>query len=158
MYFTNVFFSCTLNKNSERKPLPRSGFSNFKGRVSMEKCKKILKVIVQIIFIWGFLLLGTWVSNFFSIPLPGSIIGLVLLFICLKLHIIKLQWIDAGASFLTGELLLFFVPAAVGIVQYEDIFGIIGIKLIIVIICSTMVVMASTGWIAEKFAKGDVAK
>lgn len=117
-----------------------------------------MKVIVQIIFIWGFLLVGTWISNFFSIPLPGSIIGLVLLFTSLKLRIVKLQWIDAGAGFLTGELLLFFVPAAVGVIQYEDIFGIIGIKLIIIIICSTMVVMASTGWVAEKFAKGDVAK
>lgn len=124
----------------------------------MKKWKKVMKVIVQIIFIWGFLLVGTWISNFFSIPLPGSIIGLVLLFTSLKLRIVKLQWIDAGARFLTGELLLFFVPAAVGVIQYEDIFGIIGIKLIIIIICSTMVVMASTGWVAEKFAKGDVVK
>lgn len=65
---------------------------------------------------------------------------------------------DAGASFLTGELLLFFVPAAVGVIQYDEIFGIIGIKLIVVIVLGTIVVMASTGVVAERFAKGDVVK
>jgi len=120
--------------------------------------QKIARVVVQIIFIWGFLLVGTWISDVCHLKIPGSIIGLVLLFICLKTGLIKLQWVDAGAGFLTGELLLFFVPAAVGVVQYDEIFGLIGIKLICVIILSTIIVMAATGVVAERFAKGDAAK
>lgn len=124
----------------------------------MHMIQKIARVVVQIIFIWGFLLVGTWISDVCHLKIPGSIIGLVLLFICLKTGLIKLQWVDAGAGFLTGELLLFFVPAAVGVVQYDEIFGLIGIKLICVIILSTIIVMAATGVVAERFAKGDAAK
>jgi len=126
--------------------------------ILLKVLQKALQIIVQIIFIWGFLLIGIWLSAALHIQIPGSIIGLLLLFICLKAHIIKLAWVDAGASFLTGELLLFFVPAAVGVIQYDEIFGIIGIKLIVVIVLGTIVVMASTGVVAERFAKGDVAK
>lgn len=124
----------------------------------MHMIQNVARIIVQIIFIWGFLLVGTWISDVCHLKIPGSIIGLVLLFICLKIGVIKLKWVDAGAGFLTGELLLFFVPAAVGVVQYDEIFGLIGIKLICVIILSTIIVMAATGFVAERFAKGDVAK
>lgn len=120
--------------------------------------RKVSLIIVQIILIWGFLLVGTWISDTFHWKIPGSIIGLVLLFICLKTHIIQLKWVDAGAGFLTGELLLFFVPAAVGVIQYDEVFGIIGIKLICVIILSTIIVMATTGFVSERFAKGDASK
>lgn len=124
----------------------------------MDVLKKVARIIIQIIFIWGFLLIGTWISDVCHWKIPGSIIGLVLLFICLKIGIVKLKWVDAGAGFLTGELLLFFVPAAVGVVQYDEIFGVIGIKLVCVIILSTIIVMAATGFVAERFAKGDAVK
>ncbi len=126
--------------------------------IFLKTVQKVVQIIVQTIFIWGFLLVGTWLSSALHLQIPGSIIGLLLLFLCLKTHLIKLEWVDAGATFLTGELLLFFVPAAVGVIQYDEIFGIIGIKLIVVIILGTIVVMASTGFVAERFAKGDAAK
>jgi len=126
--------------------------------IFLKTVQKVVQIIVQTIFIWGFLLVGTYVSSALHLQIPGSIIGLLLLFICLKIHLIKLEWVDVGATFLTGELLLFFVPAAVGVIQYDEIFGIVGIKLIIVIILGTIGVMASTGLVAERFAKGDVAK
>lgn len=126
--------------------------------IFLKTVQKFVQIIVQTIFIWGFLLVGTYVSSALHLQIPGSIIGLLLLFICLKIHLIKLEWVDVGATFLTGELLLFFVPAAVGVIQYDEIFGIVGIKLIIVIILGTIGVMASTGLVAERFAKGDVAK
>lgn len=119
---------------------------------------KILKIAIQIIFLYGILLLGDGVAKLIHLPIPGSIIGLVLLFTALQLHIIKIEWVDLGAGLLTGELLLFFVPSAVGVVQYDQIVGVIGIKLIAVIVLSTIVVMACTGFVADYVQKNGVKK
>ncbi|GEK34988.1 CidA/LrgA family protein [Kurthia sibirica] len=110
----------------------------------------VLKIIVQIIIIYSFLLIGQWLATSSGLPIPGSIIGLLLLLLCLTLHIVPLQWVDLGARFLTGELLLFFIPAAVGIINYDNIIGIIGIKLIAVIFLSTIIVMTVTALIADR--------
>ncbi|MGX9134098.1 CidA/LrgA family protein [Rummeliibacillus sp. JY-2-4R] len=119
---------------------------------------KIVKIIIQVIFLYGILLLGEGIAKVCHLPIPGSIIGLVLLFVALKLHIIKLEWVDLGAGILTSELLLFFVPSAVGVVQYDQMVGVIGVKLIAVIVLSTVVVMACTGIVADAVQKKGVKK
>ncbi|MBO2536248.1 MULTISPECIES: CidA/LrgA family protein [Rummeliibacillus] len=119
---------------------------------------QIAKIIVQIIFLYGILLLGDGIAKVSHLPIPGSIIGLVLLFLALQFHIVKLEWVNLGAGLLTSELLLFFVPSAVGVVQYDQIVGIIGIKLVTVIVLSTIVVMACTGLVADFVQKKGAKK
>lgn len=110
---------------------------------------KVFKILFQSVFIYCYFFLGEAFVQYTNFPFPGSMIGFFFLFICLKFHIIKLSWVDVGAKFLTANLLLFFIPAAVGIVNYQYIFGIVGIKLIVIIFISTIVVMAATGYVAD---------
>lgn len=110
---------------------------------------KVLKLLFQIVLIYSFLLIGELFVHIIHIKIPGSIIGLALLFICLKTKLIKLNWVEMGAKFLTAHLLLFFIPAAVGVVNYSYIFGLIGAKLLLVIFISTILVMISTGLVAD---------
>lgn len=42
-----------------------------------------------------------------TIPIPASMIGLIVLFITLKLKIVKIEWVEKGATWLLAELLLF---------------------------------------------------
>lgn len=92
-------------------------------------------------------------------PIPGSILGLGLLFLLLQFKIVKLEWIELGAGLLLSELLLFFIPSAIGVINYDTLFGIQGMKVIAVIAGSGIVVMLATGFIAEWFGhrkKGDI--
>lgn len=114
---------------------------------------KFLKILLQIILIYGYLLVGESLVSFFSLPIPGSIIGLTLLFLSLYFKWIKLAWVDAGAKFLTAELLLFFIPSAVGIINYQSIISLTGIKIVLVIFVSTIFVMAATGLVADFLRK-----
>lgn len=68
---------------------------------------KILTIATQILFIHLFLLLGVGVKAFLSIPIPASMIGLLLLFLALCFKIVKLEWVEKGANWLIAELLLF---------------------------------------------------
>jgi holin-like protein len=111
---------------------------------------KFLIIIGQIAFIHLFLFLGMGVKMVVSVPLPASMIGLIFLFIVLQLRLVKLKWVEQGAAWLLAELLLFFIPSAVGIVNYDEILNMKGIETVLLIAVSTFIVMGATGFTAEK--------
>ncbi|MDT0147472.1 MULTISPECIES: CidA/LrgA family protein [Priestia] len=102
----------------------------------------------QICFLYVFLMIGNFLSTY--LHLPGSVLGLLLLFLLLQVKIVKVEWVELGAALLLAQLLLFFIPSSVGIMQYKQFIGFQGAKIILVIILSTAVVMASTG-LSSKF-------
>jgi len=119
---------------------------------------KIVKSIVQIGFLYFLLLMGNSIARLLHLPIPGSIIGLVLLLLLLQFHIIKLEWIELGAALLLSELLLFFIPSAIGVIDYDALFGVQGMKVVLVIVGSAIIVMFVTGYTAqwlERRKKGD---
>ena len=87
---------------------------------------KLGVIIIQVVFLHVFLFLGAALKEVIPLPIPASMFGLFLLFIALNFKIIKLEWVERGANWLLAELLLFFVPSAVGIVNYDEIFSVQG--------------------------------
>ncbi|OCA92148.1 CidA/LrgA family protein [Pseudobacillus wudalianchiensis] len=112
-----------------------------------------LKSIVQIILLCAFSLGMNQLVNWLDLPIPGSILGMFILFILLQTKIIRLEWIELGANWLLAELLLFFIPAAVGIIKYKNVLIDDGLYVTLVIVLSTAVVMACTGLTAKKIAE-----
>lgn len=66
----------------------------------------------------GFAAAGQALVTLTHLPLPGSVVGMALLWLALSLNVIKLRWIAAAADGLLGILGLLFVPATVGFIQY----------------------------------------
>ncbi|MGA3602584.1 CidA/LrgA family holin-like protein [Lysinibacillus agricola] len=121
---------------------------------------KIVNSIVQIGYLYVLLFVGNSIARLLHLPIPGSIVGLVLLFLLLQFHIIKREWIELGAGLLLSELLLFFIPSAIGVIDYDSLFGAQGVKAVLVIVVSAIVVMFATGFTAqwlEQRRKGDTA-
>jgi holin-like protein len=112
--------------------------------------KKIITIMLQILFIHIFLFLGSAVKAIVPIPIPAAMVGLLLLFLSLLLGIVKLEWVEQGGNWLLAELLLFFVPSAVGIVNYEEMLSWQGFISVLLIGLSTFIVIGSTAFIAEK--------
>ena len=112
---------------------------------------KIISIILQLFVITGFYLIGEAIQVFFNIPLPGSIIGFLLLFTALMLKIYPLEWIESGAHFLLAFLSLYFIPATVGVVEYGELFSGKGMLLIPIVIASTFLTMA--GRVSQYAAK-----
>ena len=115
--------------------------------------KKWLLHLVQIMIIICFTLLGQFIVSFFSLNIPGSIVGLALLLICLHMGWIKLNWVEVGSTFLFSEMLLFFIPAMVGIMNYPWLIGAKGILVLLAVIVGTTLAMASTGIVSKALLK-----
>lgn len=114
---------------------------------------KVIYTLLQLLAITGFYLLGEILQDFFNIPLPGSIIGFLLLFAALMLKVYPLEWIDSGAHFLLAFLSLYFIPATVGVVEYGELFSGKGILLVPIVMGSTFLAMAASGWVSQYSAE-----
>lgn len=76
-------------------------------------------------------------------------VGLILLLIALSLKIVKLEWVEKGGNWLLAELILFFIPSAVGIVNYDEIVSWQGAKTVLLIGLSTFIVIGVTAYTAD---------
>ncbi len=92
------------------------------------------------------------VAKLLRIPLPGSMLAMIVLFLLLQFGIVKMGWIEIGANFLMAELLLFFIPSAVGMVKYRNLLVHNGPEILVVILISLITAMACSGWLADKIA------
>ncbi|PLS01008.1 CidA/LrgA family protein [Neobacillus cucumis] len=109
-------------------------------------------IVIQVLFLHVFLFLGAAIKEVFPLPIPASMFGLFLLFLALFFKIIKLEWVEKGANWLLAELLLFFIPSAVGIVNYDEILSLQGAEIVGLIGISTIIVMGMTAVTAEKIS------
>ena len=112
-----------------------------------------MKTFLQVLLLYSFFLAGDWLHDFFHLPLPGSIIGLLLLWASLLLKVLPLSWIDSGAHFLLSYLPLYFVPATVGAMNYGHVFEGKGMLLILITIISTFLTIIISGHISQYFAR-----
>src|SRR4051812_28797416 len=107
--------------------------------------KKYIRIVLQVLILYLFSLLGSFIVQILHIKFPGSIVGLLLLLGCLYLKIIPVQLIKDGAGFLLGILALFFVPSTVGVMNYSELLSINGVLLISSVIVSTVLTIIITG-------------
>lgn len=119
----------------------------------MNKMKEVGTGIVQVAILFFVSMALNATAELLHLPIPGSILGIAILFALLKTGVVKLKWIERGANWLLAELLLFFVPSAVGVMQYIPLFESEGVRILIVVILSTVIVMACSGLIATRIAK-----
>lgn len=85
-----------------------------------------------------FWLLGMAISEFFSLPIPGSVIGLIGLWVALVFYGQVPSWLKQPASLLLRYLTLLFVPAGVGLMLHWDRLMASGFAMLIIITVSTI--------------------
>lgn len=80
-----------------------------------------MKILMQIALVFGLFWVCQGIEALLPFPLPASVISLILILVLLCCKVIREESIQEVADFLMGNLAFFFVPAAVGIMQYVDI-------------------------------------
>nr|WP_246880516.1 CidA/LrgA family holin-like protein [Sporosarcina sp. 6E9] len=107
-------------------------------------------LIGQIIVLFIFSYVGDLISSLLKLPIPGSIVGLLLLFLCLHTKVVPEKYIKDGAGFILVMLPLFFIPATVGIIQYPDFLSGKGAILIGIVMISTFMTMIISGYSSQR--------
>ncbi|WPK12141.1 CidA/LrgA family protein [Lysinibacillus louembei] len=117
---------------------------------------QIIRTIAQIGILTIYYYLGVVIVNLTGIFIPASIVGLILLWLSLYFKLIKVQYIQDGATFFLAFLTLFFIPSTIGVVDHPELLSKAGLYLILAVIVSTLFTIALTGkwsqWIEKKEA------
>lgn len=103
-------------------------------------------MILQLAVLLGFLAAGELVVWATGIPVPSSIIGMILLAVSLKIKLVRLEWIDRISDFLVKNLGFFFVPAGVGVMKCFGLISEQWMPIVVASVLSTFVIIAVTGW------------
>jgi len=100
-----------------------------------------------------FLYLGKGIQYITHLPIPGSIFGLLLLFLAMNIRLIPLNYVLPAGSVLLNYITLFFVPVGVGLLQYSNLLSMHWLTIVVSSVVSTLAVLVSVGWIYQRLAK-----
>lgn len=92
---------------------------------------------------------GQLIVRLAGLPVPGSIVGMGLMLALLLSGWLRLPAVKKGSDFLLAQMLLFFVPAVLAVMNHPEFLGWTGLKLLLAILAGTLIVMASTAWTVE---------
>ncbi len=112
-----------------------------------------MKFIRQFCIILGMTCLGEILHHFIPLPVPGSIYGLVLLFLALLFRIIPLESVKETGEFLIGIMPLLFIPAAAGLLVSWDALQPVLLPFLVITAVSTVLVMIVTGKTAQQMMR-----
>lgn len=114
---------------------------------------QIIRIISQIAILFVFYFVGDFIVSVVHISFPGSIVGLLLLWICLYFKWLNIKFVMDGASFLITFLTLFFIPSTVGIIQYPELLTKNGLLLIVAVFLSSIFAFIFTGKLSQYLEK-----
>ncbi len=104
---------------------------------------------LQIAVVIGFWLAGNAIAERTHVPIPGGIIGMALLLALLASGGVRETTVRGGANWFVAEMLLFFVPAVLAILNHPELIGMLGLKVLTLILVSTILVMTVTALTVE---------
>ncbi|MBS7408568.1 MAG: CidA/LrgA family protein [Prevotellamassilia sp.] len=110
-------------------------------------------MIRQLAILFGCLALGELLIYFTGIPLPSSIVGMLLLTLFLQLRVIRLEWVQTLADFLVANIGFFFVPPGVAIMCHFKLIKAEWLPIVVASVISTVLVLAVTGWVHQLYGK-----
>ena len=105
------------------------------------RLKKLNTASCQIIIILAVWSCAYVLQKLLNLPVASGVLGFFLLLFLLEVKWLKLAHVERGADLLLAELLLFFIPPVVGVIQYQDLLIASGWKILLVILISTALVM-----------------
>ena len=112
-----------------------------------------MKYIPQLAIIFGFTLLGEALQRLLPIGIPGSVYGLVLLFLALCTGIVKLEQVKESGDFLRSLLPLLFVAPTVSIMEHWAVIRTELLPLALLVASTTVVTFGIGGIITQRCNK-----
>jgi holin-like protein len=100
---------------------------------------------LQLALVLAFWLAGQAMVRLTRLPVPGGVLGMLVVLLLLATRRLSILSIRRGAEWLISDMVLFFVPAVLAVLDHREFLGVVGLKVFAVIVGSTLAVMGVTG-------------
>lgn len=111
--------------------------------------KSLLRLLAELGVLLALYLIGGQLAVWLGWPIPGGVMGLALLLILFASGLMKPAALQHGAGMLMAEMLLFFIPALMSLLDYGALLRNDGWRILLVIAVSTLLVMVVTAFTVE---------
>ena len=108
-----------------------------------------MKYLKQFLIILIISFIGEALKMILPFKVPASIYGMVILFVCLMLKVIKLEQVRECGKFLIEIMPVMFIPAGVGLMSSWGVLRPVFVPFAIITILTTVIVMAVTGRVTQ---------
>lgn len=100
-------------------------------------------IIVQMAIFAAILFVASLISPLFppSFPVPTPVIGLIILYVLLATHIIKLRNVEKFGDFMISLIAFLFVPSGIQLAASLDILRTQGLQIVAVVLIATIVML-----------------
>ncbi len=114
---------------------------------------QFVKIYRQFFYILLCSFIGELIKSLLGLPIPGSVVGMIILFIALESKILKIEDVKEAGAWLLGNLTILFVPAGVGVMVSFSALKDIWYILALVSLMVTAISMGVVGVIVQKIKR-----
>lgn len=111
--------------------------------------KRMGRLISEIAVLLAIYFVGCQIAVWLQVPIPGGVMGMILLLLAFALGWVKPATLQLGAGVLMAEMLLFFIPALMSLLDHGALVRDEGWRILLVIGVSTLLVMIVTAFTVE---------
>lgn len=117
--------------------------------------KKKTPILVQMAIFAAILFVSQIISQLFpaNIVVPTPLIGMIILYILLATHIVKLEQVEKFGDFMIGLIAFLFVPSGIQLAGSLDLMKREGLQDIIVVVISTIVLLVVIAYVGAFFIR-----
>lgn len=112
-----------------------------------------MKYLKQFLIILTISLIGEVLKALIPLPIPASIYGMVILFVCLLSGVIKLEAVRDVGKFLIQIMPVMFIPAGVELMASWNVLSPILVPASVVTVVVLIAVMVVTGRVSQKIIR-----
>lgn len=109
--------------------------------------------MIGLFYLLLFYFLGECIARLTGNFVPGSVIGMVLLFAALYFKIIRKEDVRGAATFLLDNILLFFIPVCVGLMTSWPLISEHWLAILVSCVLSTLLIIAVVGHLQQWLEK-----
>lgn len=113
----------------------------------LSACWRYLRAFI---IIYLCLYAGIGIAALLPIVIPGSIIGMLILFLLLGFQIVPVNWVKPGCYLMIRYMALLFVPISVGVMNYTDILTAQFGPIVVSCVLSTLLVLMVVGYSSHR--------
>jgi holin-like protein len=117
--------------------------------VALSYVKQPMLVTFQVAGLLAISEVGNFIARWLNVPIPGNVIGMLLLLGLLSSKALRPEWIESGGGLLLKHLAFFFIPITVGLMELTDVLRSSWPGLLMVLMISTAVGIVASGFSAQ---------
>jgi len=117
-----------------------------------------MKYLKQFLIILAISFIGEILKYIVPLPIPASIYGMVIMFICLQTKILNLDDVKSVGKFLIEIMPVMFIPAGVGLMSSWGTLKPVLVPVSVITVVVIITVMLASGWVSQLIIRRDKKK